>query len=97
MSLEEGREESREEVFPGNARRGDGHCPRFRIRSLDSPPRVREQRLRPQHVVREHSSRWRQCDAAPPSDDELAADLGLEGRHVLRDGRLADEELGGRS
>ena len=59
----------------------------------ERPAGVREQSLRPQHVVGEQLTGGSQRRLPPPADDELLAELGFERRDVLRHRRLADVEL----
>jgi hypothetical protein len=95
VDVAEGREHARQQVRPRDARRSHGE--RAAALDVERPTRVREQRLGPQDVVGEDSAGLGERRAAAATVDEDRAELGLERGDVLRDGRLADIELGPRA
>jgi hypothetical protein len=94
MTLAEVEHDLGQEVRAGHPRRSERERPGVCLRARrQRPPRVREQRLRAQHVVGEKLPGGGERRAQATSCDEPLADLGLERRDVFRDRRLADVKL----
>ena len=96
MQLVEAREQLRQQVEAGRPRGGEGERADTGVAgACERAARVREQRLRPEHVVREQPAVLGQLGAAGGPHDQRMAQLRLELGDLLRDRRLADEELVG--
>ncbi|HKH31206.1 MAG TPA: hypothetical protein VKA45_09150 [Gaiellaceae bacterium] len=88
----------RQQVCPRNPRRRERQRAGLGLGpGAERALRVREQRLRAQHVVGEQLAGRRERRAGPAARNERLADLRFERGEVLRDRRLADVKLRGRA